>query len=507
MGTVRSQTTVGTAVLAAVSALTLAACSTTAPMVQGGDAPAAGGQGAGELSEYYEQAVDWRDCGSLECASVTVPIDYATPDGDTLDLALNRLVPAGGADRSVLVNPGGPGGSGLELVESARGYFGTDLLGGAAIVGFDPRGVGESSGIHCYSDARLDEWYTTEYDLETDDGWDAMVAAQEDYGQACLENNPELLGHVDTVSAARDLDIIRAVLGHESLDYLGFSYGTFLGATYAELFPDRVGRFVLDGAIDPALTYAEMTIGQAAGFETAYRAYLADCLEGGQCPFNGDVDRAYQRTIDLLEELADSPADTGDPKRPATDADLISAIVVALYSTQSWPLLSQAIGGLLDSGDGATIKWLSDFSLERDEDGHYPEDQGAFTAINCLDFPVTSDREEIETAAEAAVDASALFGPYLGYGELSCTTWPIEATGTRAPIAAAGTPPIVVIGTTRDPATPYAWAEALAEELESGIFLGYDGDGHTAYGNGSCIDPLVEDFLLHGTVPADGTVC
>src|SRR5699024_249693 len=149
------------------------------------------------------------------------------------------------------------------------------------------------------------------------------VQANEEYGQACLENNPDLLAHVDTVSAARDLDILRAALGQERLDYLGFSYGTFLGATYAELFPERVGRFVLDGAIDPSLSYSEVSIGQAAGFEVAYRSYLEDCLRGPQCPFTTDVDRAYDRTVDLVDELAEQPADTGDPARPATDADLV----------------------------------------------------------------------------------------------------------------------------------------------------------------------------------------
>lgn len=502
----RPQTTARAAVLTLFAALTVAACSTPDPMVQGGGATPAPSVD-GDLAEFYSQDVAWSDCGGYECASVRVPVDYEDPTGETLELALQRLVPTGGAERQILINPGGPGGSGIELVESARGYFSKELLAGAAIVGFDPRGVGASGGIHCYSDSRLDEWYTTEYDVDSDDGWNDFVAANEDYGHACLEKNETLLGHVDTVSSARDMDVLRAVLGQESLDYLGFSYGTFLGATYADLFPDRVGRFVLDGAIDPALSYSDMATGQAAGFETAYRSYLADCLQGPGCPFTGDVDAAYERTLQLLEQLQAEPAPTGDPDRPATDTDLVGAIVVALYSTQSWPVLTQALDQLIGSDDAAAVKWLADYSLERDEQGRYPEDQGAFTAINCLDFPVDGSRAVVERAAADAEAASEVFGPYLGYGEVGCSTWPIEATGERGPIAAAGAPPIVVIGTKRDPATPYEWAEALAEELESGVFVGYDGDGHTAYGNGSCIDGLVDDFLLTGAVPDDGTVC
>lgn len=514
MDAVRSQSKARAAVLSLIAGLALTACTTPAPMVQGGggaDDPMGGGaddQDTAGLETFYEQQIAWSSCGShYECGSVTVPIDYDDPRGGAIELALKKLVPTGGADQSILVNPGGPGGSGVELVESARQYFDSDVLDRAEIVGLDPRGVGASDPIGCLTDAELDEWYTTEFDLDTDDGWDAFERANEEYGQACLEKNGDLLGHVDTVSAARDMDVVRATLGHDSLDYVGFSYGTYLGATYAGLFPDRVGRFVLDGAIDPALSYNEIADGQAAGFEAAYRSYLSDCLRGDTCPFTGDVDQAYRRTLDLLDQLGAEPADTGDPDRPATDSDLIDAIIISLYSTQSWPILTQALDSLISQGDAGTIKWLADYSLQRESDGSYPNDQGAFTAINCLDFPVDGSRAAVQAAAVKMEKDSPMFGPYVAYGQVSCATWPFPSSVTRQPIAATGAPPIVVIGTERDPATPYEWAESLASELDSGVFLGYDGDGHTAYGNGSCIDDLVEDFLLNGAVPQDGTVC
>lgn len=461
------------------------------------------------LEGFYDQQVSWSGCGgSYQCAVVEVPMDYENPAGETIEIALKMLPSTGETSLgSLFINPGGPGGSGVEMVENASYYFSGDLLASYDIVGFDPRGVGESNGVRCLDSQELEEYYSLTFDLETDQGWDDYVAALQGYGEECLANTGPVMEFLDTVSVARDLDILRAALDEPTLTYLGFSYGTFLGAHYAQMFPQNVGRLVLDGAVDPSLSYAELTAGQNDGFEVAYRSYLEDCLAGARCPFSGSVDDAWERTVGLLEDLYAEPADSGDPDRPATDGDLISAILIAMYGTDWWPTLTEALTMLLEDGDASLIKLLSDTMSQREPDGSYPADQGAFRLINCLDYPVEFDRAAITAEAEALTAANEVFGPYLGYGEVGCATLPFQSTAERTAITAPGTPPIVVIGTTRDPATPYEWAVAMAEQLESGVLLSYDGDGHTAYGYGSCIDAAVDGFLIDGVVPDDGLSC
>lgn len=462
-----------------------------------------------ELEQFYTQDVAWESCGGgFDCASVAVPMNYAEPTGETIEIAVKRFNHTGDGEAlgTMFINPGGPGGSGIEMVEATTSYFSRALRESYDIIGFDPRGVGESHGVRCYTTDQLNEYYEKLYDLETDDGWDAYVADATAYGEACLENTGPVMQFLDTVSAAKDLDILRGTIGGETLTYFGFSYGTFLGAHYAELFPTRVGRLVLDGAVDPSLSYAELTAGQNEGFEVAYRSYLEDCLAGAECPFDGSVDEAWDRTVDLLEELSANPVETGDPDRPASDSELISSIITAMYSPGWWPTLSEAISLAMD-GDGSQLRLMADIAADLDDDGNYPLDEGAFQLIDCLDYPVTLDRDEIMANAEALAEANDLFGPYFGYGEVGCATLPFHSTAVREPITAPGTPPIVVIGTSRDPATPYDWAVSLADQLTSGVLLSYDGDGHTAYGYGSCIDAAVDAFLLEGTVPDDGLSC
>lgn len=463
------------------------------------------------LEEFYSQEVTWTSCGStFECTDITVPMNYDDPSGETIEIAVKRYNKAGSGEPigTMFINPGGPGGSGIEMVESVTSYFSADLLTSYDIVGFDPRGVGESNGVRCLDDAAYEELVNKRYDLDTDEGWDDFVADNEAYGQACVDNTGPLVEFVDTVSAARDLDVLRGTIGDETLTYFGFSYGTQLGAAYIELFPGRVGRMVLDGAVDPALTYAEINAGQVVGFERAYRAYLEDCLAGQQCPFFGDVDRAWDRTISLLEELEANPAtETGDPDRTVDDSDLIGAIIISMYSTEWWPTLTESIAMYLEGGDASQILLMSDIASDREPDGSYPPDKGAFRLITCMDYPVPSDRDAITQEAEALVDANDLFGPYFGYGEVGCATMPFEPRTEPHAVTASGIPPVVVIGTTRDPATIYEWAEALSDQLESSVLLSYDGDGHTAYGMSSCIDGPVDEFLVRGTIPQDGLQC
>lgn len=490
---------------AAVLGLVLTACALPAPMLQdvdaGDSAPQAG------VEEFYDQQVEWVGCGrDFECGSVTVPIDYDEPGAGTLDIALKKYG-LDSADGMVLINPGGPGGSGVETVEAATHVFTSTLRSNREIVGFDPRGVGESAPISCYDDAELDEWYSALYDLEVGDDWGEFLADMSDYAEACVENNPETIGHVDTVSAARDMDIIRAALGMELLDYLGFSYGTKLGATYADLFGPNVGRFVLDGAMDLTLDLGELARGQVGGFDEAYRAYLEDCLAGTDCPFTGTVEEGYEGTIALLEEVAARPVDSGDPDRPVTEVDLMNAIVISLYATENWPLLTSGISAL-HGGEGSQVKFLSDFAIERDEDGRYAPGDGASLAINCLDLPTDEvDREEAEAEAEGFEGISALFGPAFAYTDVGCAAFPITTDVGPQAIAAPQAPTMVVIGTTGDPATPYEWSEAMVSQLDDAVLLTWEGAGHTAYGKGSCVDQAIDDFFIDGILPEDGLRC
>ncbi|HLR28303.1 MAG TPA: alpha/beta fold hydrolase, partial [Ruania sp.] len=277
-----SRTRLAAAAAIAGLLILLGGCAASAPMTQPAEAAPSFPE---ELQEYYTQDLSWSECGDgYRCTEVTVPMDYDEPDGETISIALKVLEASGESHGPLLVNPGGPGGSGLELVENAQSMFGAPLLENFDLVGFDPRGVGESTAVRCYDSDQLDEFYSQDYDMTTDGGFDAFEQDMQAFGQACEQNTGELVHHLDTVSAARDMDVLRGVLGQQQLSYLGFSYGTYLGATYADLFPQNVGRFVLDGAIDPALSYAEVTRGQVEGFDKAYRAYLADCLDNADCP-------------------------------------------------------------------------------------------------------------------------------------------------------------------------------------------------------------------------------
>ena len=501
----RTTRSVSAALATAAAAALLAGCAASAPMVQ----PTAGAAPfPEELEAYYTQELDWSECGDgYECADVSVPMDYEQPDGETISIALKVLQASGQSRGALFINPGGPGGSGIELVESAPDMFGDELLTNYDIVGFDPRGVGASTAVRCYDSEQLDELFAQTYDLSTDGGFEQYLSDLTAYGEACEANTGELVHHLDTVTAARDLDVLRAALQQPSLTYLGYSYGTFLGAIYAEHFPDTVGRLVLDGAVDPSLNYTQITQGQITAFDVAYRSYLEDCLSSADCPFTGDVDDAVNQTVQLVHQLTDTPVDSGDPERPVTDSDLYNAIVIALYSPSSWQVLTSAIAALMQD-DGSQVRFLADYAMERDDNGQYPEDEGAFRLIDCSDYPVELDRAHSRELAEENAEISELFGEAFSYGEVACSAMPVSSDAVREPIHAEGTPPIVVIGTTRDPATPHEWAESLAEQLDSGVLVSYDGDGHTAYGGASaCVDDAVEAFLVDGVVPEDGLSC
>ncbi len=306
------------------------------------------------------------------------------------------------------------------------------------------------------------------------------------------------------------MDVLRAALDEQVMTYFGFSYGTELGATYAELFPGRVGRFVLDGAVDPTLGAREEALTQAKGFETALRAYVANCLDVTDSCFLGDsVEEGLQRIHDLLAQIEQQPLPTTSG-RDLTGGLALYGVITPLYSRSTWILLSQALRSAMD-GDGSDLMRLADLYTSRSSDGSYSKNtMEAFPAISCLDDPEGIRPSEVPAEYPAFDEASPTFGRSFAWGLVACRHWP-PARGVHPEpltIDAAGAPPIVVVGTTRDPATPLAWAQALASQLDSGVLIERDGDGHTGYNSGNdCVDGAVESYLVEGKVPPDGLTC
>ena len=503
--------------LVVISAASLAVVLVVAAAVFVGTRAAGGGweppQATGEsvdapLARFYEQDLDWSECGDAHCTRVTVPIDYQDATGDTLELAV-KLYPAGddSSTRSIFVNPGGPGGSAVEFADALSTQFGSSVLDAYDVVGVDPRGVGDSTPLQCLSDEGFDAFTQTDPDPDDEAEVTELRQSITDLGTACQENSGELAAHVSTEEAARDMDVVRVLLGQPELDWFGASYGTQLGATYANLFPDKVGRMVLDGAVDPLEDSIEASLGQATGFQRAFDAYAADCVEQGSCPIGSSVDQARSTVADLLEQLDATPLPT-QSDRVLTEGQAFYGVALPLYSEESWPVLTQALQQAL-AGDGSTMMLLSDAYFSRDTDGSYAGNLGqVIYAVNCLDESDQPDLDTIRAALPRFEEASPVFGRSLGWGALGCTDWPIRPTSPQEPVPAEGAAPIVVVGTTRDPATPYESAVKLADQLSSGVLLTREGDGHTAYNSGNpCIDDAIDTYLVDGTVPEDGTIC
>lgn len=437
-------------------------------------------------------------------------MDYSDPNGETIEIAVARLVSAYPGAPDVFVNPGGPGGSGVEMTGWVSWTFGADLLAHYNVVGFDPRGVENSTAVDCLTDAEMDASNAETIDTSTDEGLALLQQSAQEFAANCDLRTGELLAHLDTNSVAQDLDILRAVVGRSSqLDYMGFSYGTFLGAVYADLFTDRVGRFLLDAAVDPALNTADLEAGQTMGFDRAIRAYMEDCLAGPNCWTTGTVEEGLAQIQQFIEVASSTPIPTSDPNRPLTGSLAISGIFIPLYESSAWSQLTDGLDAAINENDGTTLLYLADLGNSRNADGTYDGNGGeAFMPINCLDYPVIGTLDDWKAQAADLAAQYPTFGDAIGFSNVLCDAMPYKSERVRQPISAAGSEPILVVGTTRDPATPYEWSVALADQLEAGHLLTYDGDGHTAYGRGStCIDNYVDDYMINGTLPPEGATC
>jgi pimeloyl-ACP methyl ester carboxylesterase len=466
------------------------------------------------LKPYYDQTLNWHDCGAadFQCATMKVPLDYAAPSTATdLKLAVARKKATGPGSRlgSLLVNPGGPGGSAIDYLQYAAVGYPAPVTTRYDMAAVDPRGVARSEPVKCLTDKQMDAFTAT--DVTPDDAAEqkALVTADKSFATACQQRSGALLKHVSTVESARDMDIFRALLGDTKLTYVGKSYGTLLGATYAGLFPSRVGRLVLDGAVDPSVSALESSRAQAGGFETAFAAFAKDCVARPACPLGtGSVKAAGANLDTFFKQLDAKPLPTGS-SRTLTEALGTTGVISAMYDEAMWTTLRNALTKARTNGDGSGLLRLSDSYYERDSSGQYANLMYANAAVNCLDLPpALSGPDAVDRALPSFLAASPHFGANLAWSSLICGYWPIPNTGSAHRISAPGAAPILVVGTTRDPATPYAWAQSLAEQLDSGTLLTYNGDGHTAYGRGSdCIDTAVNRYLLEGDVPTTNKTC
>jgi pimeloyl-ACP methyl ester carboxylesterase len=450
--------------------------------------------------------LDWGSCEDLrrlECATFEVPLDYDDPEGETIELALMRLPAANPSRRigSLFVNPGGPGASGLEFLPQWALTVDAEIRDRFDLVSFDPRGVGASHPLECLSDDDKDEYAAFDAVPEPDE-IEGIIDLSQGFAEACAAKYGDELAHFGTVDAARDLDRLREAVGDEKLTYLGFSYGTRLGSVYAELFPENIRAMVLDGAMEPDPDATDFDANQADGFQQAFAAYVADCDADPTCEAGPDaaglIDRLFARV-----ETDPIPAETDS--RVLTEGWMTSGVLTAMYAKQLWPALSTALRQA-EQGDASLMLEIADLLAGRKPDGSWNNLWEANAAVNCLDDSSRPSPEQVEAQARALSDVSPVFGPVVAWTRLQCAFWQVPANPIPVAVAT-GAPPIVVIGTTRDPATPFVWSERMASSLATGVLLARDGDGHTAYGESPCIDQEVNAYLLNVEVPADRTFC
>jgi pimeloyl-ACP methyl ester carboxylesterase len=448
-------------------------------------------------------ALRWTSCGThFECSKLQVPLDYAQPRARTLGIALIRLPATDPRHRlgSLVVNPGGPGASGVGFVRDSRAEFPSDVRARFDIVGFDPRGVGGSEQLRCLDDRQLDA-------VVSASGRDAMLTASRRLADACQAAAPGVLPHLGTVDVARDLDQLRQALGDRRLTFLGFSYGTFVGAVYAGLFPNQVRALVLDGAVDPAQSPEQDIRSYPEGFDAALGSFLDWCVgRGGGCPLGGTPAEARSAIGGILDAAGSAPWSAPDG-RVLTRTLTESAIQLALLVGQrGWSTLEAALGEVR-RGNGSRLLAMADAINGRDGEGRFDHSVESNLAVHCLDNSWPHSVATFDAQARALAGSQSVFGPDWAYNEVACAFWPAAPTFRPHAIRAPGASSLVV-GTTGDPATPYREAQALAGQLASSHLLTSRGAGHTAYLRGSsCVDGAVNAFLLEGRAPAPGASC
>lgn len=459
-----------------------------------GFADAPSGKG---LAGYLDQRVQWRTCAEqYQCAQILAPLDYANPSEQAITLALAKK-PATKSPKlgTLFVNPGGPGASGRNLVT----YLATTGLEQYDIVGWDPRGTNASTPVQCFDDEQTEAF--TRLDSSPDDPaeTDALIIGNHGFAQSCWQYSGRLLQHISTIDTVRDLDLMRELVDDAKLSYLGYSYGTQIGAYYADLFPQRVGRLVLDAAVDIT---DDDTVIQAMGFDLALGNFATWCARQN-CTLGSSKDGVLTSITDLLDELDSAPLKVGD--RELTQSLAATGIASYLYGgVPAWRTLSTDLEAAIE-GEGADLLKSADSLNDRAEDGTFGSLFYSFPAIGCADSydkgVTEADQRWVQDQQKAPI-----FGKYFGPG-YTCPLWPVRSTIQFKPTGS-GAAPIVVVGATGDPATPYQNAVTMAKQLESGVLVTYQGEGHGTFGGKSkCVDSLVIAYLTQGTVPTDGVKC
>ena len=442
----------------------------------------------------------WTGCDGWQCSQITVPLDYDDPGAGEITLALTRLPASDPGARigPLFYNPGGPGAPASEYLRASAFAIPSEIKQRFDLVAFDPRGVGQSSPILCGDN--IQEIIALEPNPQTDEAWQTVLDSVQAFADLCAERAGEALSHYGTINVARDMDRIRQAMGEDQITYLGFSYGTSIGQVYADLFPQTVRAMLLDGALDNALTAEQRNLEQMLGFDATLNRFIEFCRDSG-C-FGVDPREAIET---LIQRTAETPIPAPSADRPLNQGDLFAGITGNLYARFQWSGLANAIGSAL-AGDGSAMIRLVDETWLRNPDGTYPNYFEAYYAVECLDHPYPRDPEE-HRALKPVYAEQSILGPWWINTSLPCAVWHGEPSPPDVPTAA-GAPPILVIGNTGDPATPYKWAVALSRQLESAVLLTYDAEGHTAYLQlNTCVDGIVNAYFLDLTVPDEGTIC
>ena len=461
--------------------------------------------------------LDWKPCEGTEqlpagaqCATLPVPVDYSKTDGATAQLALIRFPATGDKIGSLIVNPGGPGESGVGAAADIVTVIPEQVRQRFDLVGFDPRGVGASTPtLRCNTDAENDAERADPQVDYSPAGVAHLESTEKQFAQRCLAAmGKEFLANIGTVNVAKDLDVLRAALGDDKLTYLGYSYGTLIGSAYAEAFPDKVRAMILDGAVDPTVDPIESNVEQSASFQKAFDDYAADCAKAHDCPLGTDPAKAVAVFHGLVDPLVTAPARTSDP-RGLGYSDAVTGTIDAMYSPTLWSDLTKGLTELTQ-GRGDTLLELADEYMERDDHGRYTNSSDAETAINCVDQPPVTDRAKV-IDEDRRIRAAA---PFMSYGEFTghapldtCAFWPVPPTSTPHKPSVSGLPPVLVVSTTNDPATPYQAGVDLAKEL-GGALLTFDGTQHTVvFEDDKCVDGYATKYLIDLTLPPPGAKC
>jgi pimeloyl-ACP methyl ester carboxylesterase len=459
---------------------------------------------------YVPTGFNWKACDdsasttTVQCSTLQVPFDYNNPSAGTFTLYVKLLPAANPTLRigSMMVNPGGPGFGGSSLADDASYYFSTDITDHFDIIAWDPRGTGKSTpAVNCVDD--YDEYFGIDSPPDSPEENQALIDASQAFNDECMANSGEILPYISTQASATDMDSIRQALGEDKISYFGFSYGSELGATWATMFPQTVRAAVFDGAVDPQATSSQEGMAQAGGFEGQLTTFLAACSENSTCAFynGGKAEAAFDS---LLFALDAKPLVVSKDRTPVTQGVAFTAVAQAMYTDSNWPQLEQALADA-QQGDGSGLLQLYDDYYQRKEDGSYGNELEAFLAISCLDDPGSTSIKEVEAAVPDYVAVAPRLGANFGYG-YSCALWPVKPA-IKIDVTGKGAGPIVVIGTSGDPATPLASTRKMAAALEQGVLLVVEANKHTGYGANECINTAVDSYLIDLTVPVNDTIC